>query len=199
MPRTCTICKRGKSNEINSALLENEAYRSVAKRFGASESAVYRHQQEHLPREMVRAKEAMQEVNAGTLFERLRALGVETAAILKSARESGNDAIALQAIGRAEKQLELEARLLGEIDERVRVAVGIKVESPSANQQVAVLLAEVLTPDQLRAMQSQIRAHIEHKKISMALGARNLEHKPELSGSEIDGQSFATDGLPATS
>lgn len=124
MPRTCTICKRGKSNEINSALLENEAYRSVAKRFGASESAVYRHQQEHLPKEMVRAKEAIEEVNAGTLFERLRELNGLTAAILNSAIGNGNHAIALQAIGRAEKQLELEARLHGELNERVRVAVG---------------------------------------------------------------------------
>jgi hypothetical protein len=49
----------------------------------------------------------MKEINAGTLMETLRDLSATTGAILKTARESGNYSIALQAIGRAEKQLEL--------------------------------------------------------------------------------------------
>jgi len=49
MPRFCTICSHPKLAEIDAALLRREAYRSVAKRFGASESAVYRHLKEHLP------------------------------------------------------------------------------------------------------------------------------------------------------
>jgi hypothetical protein len=82
-----------------------------------------------LPAALVKAKEASEQVEAGTLFERLRALNQETQAILREARESGNNAIALQAIARAERQLELEARLLGELDQRVQVAVGIHLES----------------------------------------------------------------------
>jgi hypothetical protein len=48
VPRFCSICSHPKLAEI-AALLRREAYRSVAKRFGASAPAVYRHQKEHLP------------------------------------------------------------------------------------------------------------------------------------------------------
>jgi hypothetical protein len=42
MPRTCTVCNHPKAPEITEALLGGEAYRSIARRFGASESAMYR-------------------------------------------------------------------------------------------------------------------------------------------------------------
>ena len=52
---------------------------------------------------------------AETLWQRLKAINSETAAILAQARQSQNHVIALQAIARVERQVELEARLLGEL------------------------------------------------------------------------------------
>ena len=66
-------------------------------------------------------------MQAETLFERLKGLNRETAAILAEARAAKNNVIALQAVARAEKQLELEARLLGELNDSTKVAVGIDV------------------------------------------------------------------------
>ena len=43
------------------------------------------------------------------------------------ALESGSLSIALAAINRVERQLELEARLLGQLNDGTKVAVGIKV------------------------------------------------------------------------
>jgi len=64
-------------------------------------------------------------------YERLKNLNRETASILAEARASGNQVIALQAIARAERQLELEARLLGELSESTRIAVGVTLEAPN--------------------------------------------------------------------
>jgi hypothetical protein len=61
------------------------------------------------------AKQASDEVEAGNLFDRLKALNRTTLDILREARESRNPGVALQAIARAEKQLDLECRLLGEL------------------------------------------------------------------------------------
>ena len=60
---------------------------------------------------LLKAKQAVDELQADTLWERLKSINPETAAILAEARESRNHVIALQAIARVERQVELEARL----------------------------------------------------------------------------------------
>jgi hypothetical protein len=60
-----------------------------------------------------------------TLLDRLKELNRETAAILKEARAAGtkdND-LALKAIARAEKQMELEGRSLRELKEGTTVNI----------------------------------------------------------------------------
>jgi hypothetical protein len=57
MPRRCTVCDHPERNGIDEALVSGTPYRSVAKRFGLSESAVYRHKGEHLPAHLFKARE----------------------------------------------------------------------------------------------------------------------------------------------
>ena len=127
MPQVCTICRHDKRQEIDEALLSGQAYRTIANRFAASPTAVFRHGKDHLPKALVKAKATAEDVQADTLFGRLRSLNRDTADILREARESQNHGIALQAIGRSEKQLELEARLLGELDTQTKVSLGINI------------------------------------------------------------------------
>jgi transposase len=42
MPRRCTVCDHPEKHSIDEALVSGAPYRSVAKRFELSESAVYR-------------------------------------------------------------------------------------------------------------------------------------------------------------
>jgi transposase-like protein len=58
MPRRYTVCDHPERHSIDEALVSGAPYRSVAKRFGLSESAVYRHKTEHLPAHLLRTKEA---------------------------------------------------------------------------------------------------------------------------------------------
>jgi len=89
--------------------------RNIAKRTGTSATALFRHRRDHVPAVLAKAKYATEEVRAGNLFDRLKAINRETAAILAEARETRNHTVALQAIARAEKQIELEAKLLSEL------------------------------------------------------------------------------------
>ena len=57
MPRRCTVCDHPGRYDIDEALVDGAPYRSVAKRFELSESAVYRHKTEHLPAHLLKAKE----------------------------------------------------------------------------------------------------------------------------------------------
>ena len=58
VPRRCTVCDYPERHGIDEALVSGAPYRSVAKRFGLSESAVYRHKSEHLPAHLLKAREA---------------------------------------------------------------------------------------------------------------------------------------------
>ncbi|MGI9074269.1 MAG: hypothetical protein ACR2JB_23815 [Bryobacteraceae bacterium] len=64
----------------------------------------------------------------------MKELNLETQFILSEAQESGDPDIALKSIARLEKQLELEARLLGELNEQTRIAIGINRPSAAASE-----------------------------------------------------------------
>jgi len=66
------------------------------------------------------------------------------------ARESQNHVIALQAIARVERQVELEARLLGELNDSAKVAVGISVNTQPAEQKGDL---SRLSDDELRQLE----------------------------------------------
>lgn len=117
MPRTCSICNHPEEEAINLLLIENETFRYVSKRFGISVSALHRHKTDHLPAAMVKAKEVTEFAQADNLLDRLMSLNRTTMSILNEARQTKDNELALKAIQRAEKQLELQARLLGELNE----------------------------------------------------------------------------------
>jgi hypothetical protein len=143
MPQTCTICRHGRRDEIDRALLDGETFRNIAKRTGTSTTALHRHKTQHIPKCLALAKETAEEIQAGTLFDRLRSVGRVTQEILREARGTRNHIVALQAIGRIERQLELEARLLGELDDSTKVAMGVRT-TPLGPPDVSHL-----TPDQV--------------------------------------------------
>ena len=107
--------------------MTGEPFRNIAKRYGTSPTALFRHKKADIPATLAKSKQAEEEVRAETLYDRLKVINRETAAILAEARESGSLSIALAAINRVERQLELEARLLGQLNDGTKVAVGIKV------------------------------------------------------------------------
>lgn len=125
MSRTCTICANQQHEEINLALVSRESMRTIAARYRVTPSALQRHKTAHLPVTLAKAAAVADAVESSNLLERLKTINRATAAILREARTDGSkdNGLALKAIARAEKQLELEGRLLGELNERSTVNV----------------------------------------------------------------------------
>ena len=156
MPRTCTICHHAQRREIDEALLASESLRNVAKRTGTSYTALHRHKKSHLPQKLAKAKEAEEVVESDSLLERLRQLNRETQDVLRAARDGGNHDLRLKAINRAEKQLELEGKLLSELNDGASTQINIQVLAPiilealaafpEARQAVAGRLLELEQP-----------------------------------------------------
>jgi hypothetical protein len=123
MPRRCTVCDHSERHSIDEALVSGAPYRSVAKRYGLSESAVYRHKVDHLPAHLLKAREAEEAARADDLLEQVRNLQTHALDILECAEKAGDLRTALAAISQARGNLELLGKLAGELDERPVVNV----------------------------------------------------------------------------
>ena len=128
MPRSCTVCSHDALEHINAALLSEVALRDIARQYRVSKDALSRHKQGHIPQHLAKASNAAEVVKADSLLDRLQSLNTETMLILKEAREGDDNELALKAIARAEKQLELQAKLLGELNEGTTVNVLVAPE-----------------------------------------------------------------------
>jgi hypothetical protein len=118
LPRRCTVCDRPERHSIDEALVSGAPYRGIAKRFGLSESAVFRHKSEHLPAHLLKAREVEEVAQADDLLDQVRNLQAHALDILEQAEEAGDLRTALAAISQARGNLELLGKLAGEIDER---------------------------------------------------------------------------------
>ena len=128
MPRRCTVCDHPERHSIDEALVTGAPYRSVAKQFGLSESAVYRHKTDHLPSHLLKARELKEVAQADDLLDQVRHLQAHALDILERAEKAGDLRTALAAISQARGNLELLGKLAGELDERPQVNVLVAPE-----------------------------------------------------------------------
>ncbi len=128
MPRTCTVCEHPKRGAIDKALAGGASNRSVASLYDVSEASVRRHKGNHLPAKLVLAEKAAEVAEADDLLEGVRRLQRKTLAILEAAEAGKEYRTALGAIREARGNLELLAKLLGELDDRPQVNVLVSSE-----------------------------------------------------------------------
>jgi hypothetical protein len=100
-PRRCSICSHADRESINKAIVAQEPFRNIARRFDTSLSAVYRHGKEHLPKTLVKAVEAREVVHGEDLLGQLLTLRDKTMSILDQAEATGDLRVALYAIKEA--------------------------------------------------------------------------------------------------
>jgi len=146
VPRRCTVCDAPKRDAIDRALVARERpFRHIAKRHRLSLASVYRHFAEHLPAALAKAQGAREAARGDDLLGRLLRLHRTTLAILREAREASQPDLALKAIARAEKQLELQAQLIGRLQPGATVNVLVTPEWRAV--QGALLTALAPFPD----------------------------------------------------
>jgi hypothetical protein len=125
MPRTCTVCSHAEREAINAALVANEPLRTIADHWSVSKTALIRHKAEHLPAALVKAEQAREVAEAGTLLDQVRGLQVRALSLLSKAEAASDLRTALAGVRECRGNLELLARLLGEINEQATVNIAI--------------------------------------------------------------------------
>jgi len=122
------VCDHPERHGIDETLVTGAPYRSVAKQFGLSESAVYRHKTEHLPAHLLKAREVEEAARADDLLDQVRHLQAHALDILERAEKAGDLRTALAAISQARGNLELLGKLAGELDERPVFNLNVSAE-----------------------------------------------------------------------
>jgi serine phosphatase RsbU (regulator of sigma subunit) len=117
------ICQHPDRESIDKALARQTSNRELARVYSLSEASIRRHKANHLPARVARAQEAEDVREALDVVRQLKAINAASLHILKEAREQGKQGTALAAIDRIHKQIELQAKLLGELDDRPQVNV----------------------------------------------------------------------------
>jgi hypothetical protein len=139
MPRTCTVCRHSQREQIEKDLLSGDSYRNIADRFGTSKTALVRHKGEHLPKELVKARDEQGVLRSERLLDsihnqedRAESLYVAAETILKRALAVKDLRTAIQSIraavdvmGEARAYLELRGTLSGELGARAAQQVSI--------------------------------------------------------------------------
>ncbi len=116
MSRVCTICTHTHRAQIEAAIASGESYRDIALQFSVGHMSVARHADGHIEQAVKESQQAREEAQALDVVKQLKAINAVTLAILNSARTNKKThGLALSAVDRVQKQLELQARLLGDV------------------------------------------------------------------------------------
>ena len=131
MANKCTICRHKDRKRIDRAVIAGGVIRRIAKDFDVSEPSLRRHvkgciadkvqkTQKAIEKNLEEAvaEEAAEETRiALDVVSDLKAINLACKEVLEKAREQGHDETLLRAVDRIHKQIELQARLLGELED----------------------------------------------------------------------------------
>jgi hypothetical protein len=128
MPRHCTVCTHPQRLAIDQALVAGRSTYDLAAVYGLSPDALSRHFAAHVPADLKKARQERETEQALDIVKQLKAINMATLTVLNEARLAGQPDRVLRAADRVQRQLELQAKLLGELDERPQVNVLVSAE-----------------------------------------------------------------------
>lgn len=123
MPPTCTICRHAQRRAIDEALIAGQPFRHIAAHYGTNTGALQRHKR-HLPNGLTKAREAKEVAHADNLLDQVRELTDEARGILRRVKTK-DPRTALGAIREIRGNMDLLARLLGELHDQAAVTVNV--------------------------------------------------------------------------
>lgn len=126
MPRHCTVCEHPQLREITADLMKRIPYRTIEKKYpGVSRAALDRHLQRDVTKALQKLGAAEAEMSladaavvAAPVLGEMRKLNTRALRILADAEAAKDRPTALHAIRECRRNLELIAKLTGELDPR---------------------------------------------------------------------------------
>lgn len=151
----CKTCNHPEVQEIDSLLISGEGggLRKLAERFGLSRDSLRRHRQKHLASAVAKASGAVitrVDPDPAGLMQQLASLERRVTALLDKAESDGETATAIRAATELRNQVELLAKLMGEISGTGLSRADLK---RITREMAMVVEAVVRDPEQLAQIQ----------------------------------------------
>jgi len=129
MAKPCAFCIHKDRGKLEKALLERKkTQEEVASIIGVSRSRISEHLSNHLKKDVREAIAKKEGIQSGlNVTKQLMEINKVARVIIKEALDQGDGRLTLKAIERVEKQLELQAKLLGDIPSGTQVQI---IQSP---------------------------------------------------------------------
>jgi hypothetical protein len=114
----CTICIHPQREEIDEKLLLSATpLRTIADQFGVSKTALLRHKADHIPTDLVKAKDAKEICRAESLLDKLASLKFDAERITQKAEIKDDLKTALSGIREQSRIIEILAKMQGQIQQ----------------------------------------------------------------------------------
>jgi hypothetical protein len=128
MVRTCTVCTHKDVEEINKLLLCSGSYRDIARQFGLSKDSLARHKESHIPELLSKSNDINEIVNADSLLKSIQEEAETVRSLRDQAIKRGDVELALKAVDRALKCVDLCAKVRGIIQEQPTINITLNAE-----------------------------------------------------------------------
>jgi transposase-like protein len=151
----CIICTHDERQAIDAALVAGQSLRTVAEQFGTATTTLHRHKG-HLPAELAKSQQAAEVARADDLLEQMRQLQQTTRDILNRAHLENEQRIALTAVREVRGNMELLAKLMGQLQSQPIVNV-LAVSSEWVDMRGRIMAALAPYPDARTAVVEAIR------------------------------------------
>jgi len=159
MPKQCPVCIHPERQDIEKALLGSEKLPDIAQRFALSRWSLYRHKQRHLSQQLKKAQKAQEMLQANSLLRQILYLQSKALTILRTAEASGNLKTALAAIREARGNLELLAKLQGDLAQEGTINITL---SPTWISLRTVILQTLEPYPEARLKIAQALGEVDH-------------------------------------
>lgn len=150
MGRSCTVCTHKALDEINRLLLSGEPYRTIADRFELSKTALIRHKESHISELLSKSNDIKDILNADSLVGRVEEEAEFVREMRDAAKAEGDIELALKAVDRALKCVDLYAKVQGIIKDQPTVNITLNAEW--INLRTTIIQALEPYPDARRAV-----------------------------------------------
>jgi hypothetical protein len=115
MPRPCTLCSHARHDDLDAAILNNEPYQNIAKRFGASMVAVLNHRG-HLSGTLGASAATQETATALDVLAQMKSIQENCFTLLEVAEGANELRTVFSAVGQVRRNLET----LGELTDQLR-------------------------------------------------------------------------------